>query len=127
MSWYYSDWYSLSPSFSNGNASSMPATATATTDIDVSAIGARSIELAWGYTNGGSTPTAPVSVTVARDVDGINYETIPAWSFSETDAANVTIRAKRVITGVDRCRVVLTNNTGQAITNVWIRYRVVRG
>jgi predicted ribonuclease toxin of YeeF-YezG toxin-antitoxin module len=123
----FGDWATISPTFSAGSAASMTAAATASAEISAGISGATEIELAWEYVNGAGAPTANVAVNVYRAVDDTNYETSSSWLFSETDAAGTTVRAVRRNLVGDRMSVVLTNNTGQTITSVAMRYRLITG
>lgn len=123
----YGPWVTLSPEFSSGSASSMPNSATATVAVDLSLSGAREVEVAWEYTNGGSAPTGNVIMGVYLPVSDSQYATTPTHLFSGTDAANTAMRLVRRLSAADRMQLVLTNQTGQSITSVAIRMRIVRG
>jgi hypothetical protein len=104
----------------------MPAAATATGVIDQDVAGAEHMDICASWTYGGAPAAAPV-VTVARSTDGgTTFETPVGYSFTDTAAAGVSRRIIWRIWGSDVCQVVLTNNTGQAITDVSIKWRAVR-
>ena len=119
-------WVDVALTFSAGSAASMDAAATATGVIDQDVAGAEHMDICASWTYGGAPAAAPV-VTVARSTDGgTTFETPVGYSFTDTAAAGVSRRIIWRIWGSDICQVVLTNATGQAITNVAVTWRAVR-
>lgn len=119
-------WQPVLLTYSAGNSTSMPAAATATGVIDQDVAGAEHMDICASWTYGGAPAAAPV-VTVARSTDGgTTFETPVGYSFTDTAAAGVSRRIIWRIWGSDVCQVVLTNNTGQAITDVSLKWRAVR-
>lgn len=119
-------WQPVALTFSAGSSASMNAAATATGVIDQDVAGAEHMDICASWTYGGAPAAAPV-VTVARSTDGgTTFETPVGYSFTDTAAAGVSRRIIWRIWGSDVCQVVLTNNTGQAITDVSIKWRAVR-
>lgn len=121
-------WQPVALAFTAGSTSaSMNAGATATGIIDTDVAGAENVDICayWKY---GASPAAPVTVTVARSVDGTTtkFEVPVQYSFSDTPAASADRRVMWRIKGSDIMQVVLTNGTGQAITNVAVTWRAVR-
>lgn len=120
-------WQPVMLTYSAGDGTSMPSAATATGVIDTDVAGAENLDLcaSWKY---GDAPAAPVTLTVARSVDGTSstFESPVEYAFSDTHTASATRRIIWRIDGSDILQVVLTNGTGQAITNVSVRWRAVR-
>ena len=121
-------WQPVALAFTAGSTSaSMNAGATATGIIDTDVAGAENVDICacWKY---GAAPAAPVTVTVARSVDGTSstFEVPVQYSFSDTQVANADRRVMWRIKGSDIMQVILTNGTGQAITNVAVTWRAVR-
>ena len=119
-------WQPVLLTYSAGNSTSMPAAATATGVIDQDVAGAEHMDICASWTYGGAPAAAPV-VTVARSTDGgTTFETPVGYSFTDTAAAGVSRRIIWRIWGSDICQVVLTNATGEAITNFAVTWRAVR-
>lgn len=123
----FGEWVTLTPTFSAGDEDTMPNAATAIVELDLSDVDTsiRQIDVGWGFTFG-SAPSADAPLAVYQTIDGTTYETNPTYNLTETAAAGVSTKRTRRLLITDKLNFVLTNSTGQDITDVFIQYKVVR-
>lgn len=122
-------WVDVALTFSAGSAASMDAAATATGVIDQDVAGAEHVDICAAWTYGGA-PAAPPTANVYRSSDdGTTYETEPWYEDLGDTATPVALDAAVTmwrIPASDVLQVVLTNETGEAITDVSLAWRAVR-
>jgi hypothetical protein len=124
----FGDWTALTPTFSAGDASSMPAGATATAYVDEEDSGASCIQVEATYTESASAD-GDATLSFYPDADGTNYSNIATQNPSQTKlGAAGTQYFMWPYCEANRFKVVLTNgDSSEAITSVSMRYRIVRG